>query len=48
MFLIQKRDKMVTKNRQQNFQIVTFIKFNTKIFSFSLVLCKKVYLCTII
>nr|DAZ01581.1 MAG TPA: hypothetical protein [Caudoviricetes sp.] len=25
-----------------------FTKFNTKIFSFSLILCKKVYLCTII
>ena len=28
--------------------MLLFIKFNTKIFSFSLILCKKVYLCTII
>nr|DAP68090.1 MAG TPA: hypothetical protein [Caudoviricetes sp.] len=30
------------------FRLLLFIKFNTKIFSFSLVLCKRVYLCTII
>nr|DAE70618.1 MAG TPA: hypothetical protein [Caudoviricetes sp.] len=30
------------------FRLLLFAKFNTKIFSFPMVLCKKVYFCTII
>ena len=30
----------------RTFRLLLFAKFNTKIFSFSLVLCKKVYLCS--
>ena len=48
MFPLPKNEKVVTKKVVTNLQIVTFVKFNKKIFSFSLVLCKKVYLCNII
>lgn len=47
-FCYKKKDNIVARIWQQNFQIVTFYKFNTKIFSFPMVLCKKVYLCNII
>jgi hypothetical protein len=30
----------------RTFRLLLFIKFNTEIFSFPLVLCKKVYLCS--
>lgn len=30
----------------RTFRLLLFAKFNTKIFSFPLVLCKKVYLCS--
>lgn len=32
----------------KTFRLLLFAKFNTKIFSFPMVLCKKVYLCNII
>nr|DAE45421.1 MAG TPA: hypothetical protein [Caudoviricetes sp.] len=32
----------------KTFRLLLFVKFNTKIFSFSLILCGKGYLCTII
>lgn len=44
LFLLPKNDKMVTKLSDYYF----FMKFNIKIFSFSLILRIKVYLCTII
>lgn len=44
LFLLPKNDKVVTKLSDYYF----FMKFNTKIFSFSLFLRIKVYLCTII
>lgn len=47
-FCYQKNDKMVTRFGNKTFRLLLFIKFNTKIFSFPMILCKKVYLCTII
>lgn len=48
MFLLPKNDKMVTRFGNKTFRLLLFVKFNTKIFSFPMVLCKKVYLCNII
>lgn len=49
MFLLPFSSILVTKKSVTKLSdYYFFMKFNTKIFSFSLILRKKVYLCTII